>query len=89
MNPQQQALAQAPNEGVQKWDDLSADEKMKFRYSVDESFDIGCDSASPVSEEYKAHAQSTVGNIEKVIINLAGERQIDHEAQSRVIMKRQ
>src|SRR5262249_14355216 len=32
---------------------------MKFRYSLDESFDIGCDSASPVSEEYKALAQFT------------------------------
>jgi hypothetical protein len=62
---------------------------MKFRYSADESFDIGWDSASPVSEEYKAHAQFTGGNIEKVVIDHAGERQIDHEAHTRIIMKRQ
>jgi len=62
---------------------------MKFRYSVDESFDIGRDSASPVSEEYKTGAQFTGENIEKVIVDLAGEKHIDHEAQTRIIMKRQ
>jgi arylsulfatase len=62
---------------------------MKFLYSVDESFDIGCDSASPVSEEYKARAHFTGGIIEKVLVDLAGERQIDHEAHTRIIMKRQ
>ena len=46
----------------------------RFRYSLDESFDIGRDSASPVSEEYKAGARFTGGNIERVIIDLAGER---------------
>jgi hypothetical protein len=62
---------------------------MKFRYSLDESFDIGRDSASPVSEEYKAGAQFTGGNIEKVVVDLAGERHIDHEAETRIAMKRQ
>ena len=60
-----------------------------FRYSADESFDIGRDSASPVSEEYKAGAQFTGGNIEKVVIDLAGERTIDPEAEARVHMQRQ
>jgi hypothetical protein len=62
---------------------------MKFRYSLDESFDIGFDSASPVSEEYKARTQFTGGNIEKVVVDLAGERHIDHEAETRIAMKRQ
>ena len=38
---------------------------MKFRYSVDESFDIGWDSGSPVSEEYSWRT-SHGGNIEKI-----------------------
>jgi hypothetical protein len=61
----------------------------KFRYSLDESFDIGRDSASPVSEEYKASAQFSGGIIERVIIDLAGERHIDPEAEARIHMKRQ
>ena len=36
-----------------------------FRYSADESFDIGRDSASPVSEEYKAGHNSLVGTLRK------------------------
>jgi len=62
---------------------------LKLRYSFGESFDIGRDSASPVSEEYKAGAQFTGGNIEKVVIDLAGEKHIDHEAETRITMKRQ
>ena len=61
----------------------------KFRYSLDEGFDIGRDSASPVSEEYKAGAQFTGGIIERVIIDLAGERHIDPEAEARILMERQ
>jgi hypothetical protein len=61
----------------------------KFRYSLDESFDIGRDSASPVSEEYEAGAQFSGGVIERVVIDLAGERQIDPEAEARIHLKRQ
>jgi arylsulfatase len=61
----------------------------KFRYSLDESFDIGGDSASPVTQEYKAGAQFTGGHIEKVVLDFADERQIDHEAEARIAMKRQ
>jgi arylsulfatase len=62
---------------------------VKFRYTIDESFDIGRDTASPVSEEYKAGAQFTGGTIEKVVIDLVGEKHIDHEAETKVAMKRQ
>lgn len=62
---------------------------MKFRYTLDESFDIGRDTASPASEEYKAGAQFTGETIERVVIELAGERHIDHEAETKVAMKRQ
>lgn len=61
---------------------------MKFRYSLDESFDIGLDSASAVSEEYKSRAEFT-GRIEKVVIVLADERLVDHEAEARIALKRQ
>jgi hypothetical protein len=61
----------------------------KFRYSLDESFDIGRDSASPVSEEYKAGAQFTGGIIERVEVDLAGEKHIDPEAEARIHIKRQ
>jgi hypothetical protein len=53
-----------------------------FRYSFDESFDIGRDSASPVTDEYKAGSRFTGGNIEKVVIDLTGERHVDHEQES-------
>jgi len=62
---------------------------VKFRYSADESFDIGRDSASPVTDEYKAGSEFTGGNIERVVIDLADEKQIDHDAETRVAMKRQ
>jgi hypothetical protein len=62
---------------------------MKFRYSLDESFDIGWDTASPVSEEYKVRAQFTGGNIEKVVLDLADERHVDAEAETRIAIKRQ
>ncbi|MGC2574657.1 MAG: hypothetical protein WA364_24350, partial [Candidatus Nitrosopolaris sp.] len=62
---------------------------IKFRYSADESFDIGRDSAPPISEEYKPGVQFTGGNIERVVIDLADEKQIDHEAEIRIAMKRQ
>ena len=61
----------------------------KFCYSFDEGFDIGRDSGSPVSEEYKAGAQFTGGNIERVVIDLVGERHIDAEAEARIQMNRQ
>lgn len=60
-----------------------------FRYSFDESFDIGRDTASPVTDEYKAGSRFTGGNIEKVVIDLTGERHVDHEAEARIAMKRQ
>jgi hypothetical protein len=61
---------------------------VRFRYSLDESFDIGRDAGSPVTDEYKAGAQFT-GKIMKVIVNLAGEKHHDPEAGAKVAMKRQ
>ena len=59
-----------------------------FRYTLDEGFDIGRDSGSPVTSEYKAGAQFT-GTIRKVVIDLSDEKHIDHEAEARIAMKRQ
>jgi len=50
---------------------------------------FGRDSGSPVSEECKAGAQFTGGNIEKVVFDTVGERHIDHETEVRIGMKRQ
>jgi arylsulfatase len=61
---------------------------VRFVYAIDESFDIGHDTGSPVTDEYKAGAVFT-GVIKKVVIGLAGERQIDPETEARVVMKRQ
>ena len=61
----------------------------RHRYSLDEGFDVGRDSGSPVSEEYKAGTQFTGGNIEKVVFDIVGERHIDHETEVRIAMKRQ
>jgi hypothetical protein len=62
---------------------------VKVRYSASECFDIGRDIGSPVTTEYKAGAQFTGGNIEKVVVDLAGERNVDHEAETKIAMKRQ
>jgi hypothetical protein len=60
---------------------------VKFRYSANECFDIGRDTRSPVTTEYKAGAQFTGGNIEKVVVDLAGERR--GRAEMKIAMKRQ
>ena len=61
---------------------------IKFVFSLDESFDIGRDTGTPVTEEYKADAQFS-GTIKKVSVDLVGERYVDLEAEARVAMKRQ
>jgi arylsulfatase len=61
---------------------------VKFIYSADESFDIGRDTGSPVTDEYKAGSQFT-GTIKRVVVDLVGERHVDLEAETRVAMKRQ
>src|SRR5215467_3725912 len=62
---------------------------IKARYSLDEGFDIGRDSGSPVTEEYKPGMQFTGGNIEKVVFDIVGDRHIDNETEVRIAMKRQ
>jgi arylsulfatase len=42
---------------------------MAFAYSLDETFDIGCDKGAPVTDEYKALAAFT-GKIVQVEVNL-------------------
>ncbi len=44
---------------------------------------VGRDSASPVSPEYTAPFPFTGGSIDKVVVDVSGERYIDHEAQVR------
>ncbi|HET7642825.1 MAG TPA: hypothetical protein VFK40_04905 [Nitrososphaeraceae archaeon] len=61
---------------------------VKFMYANYEGFDIGMDTGTPVTEEYKAGARFT-GIIERVVIDLSGERYIDPEAEAKVALKRQ
>ena len=51
-------------------------------------FDIRIDTGTPVSYETKSGERFT-GKIEKVVIDLLGERITDPEAEARVAMKRQ
>ena len=61
---------------------------VKFMYAIYESFDICVDTGTPVSDETTSGERFT-GKIEKVIIDLLGERITDPEAEARVVMKRQ
>jgi hypothetical protein len=61
---------------------------VRFIYELDETFDIGRDTGTPVTNEYKAGAAFT-GTIKKVVIDLSGERHIDPETDARIVMKRQ
>jgi len=44
---------------------------------------VGRDSASPVTPEYKSPFRFSGGTIDKVIVDLSGERYVDHEAEVR------
>ena len=61
---------------------------VRFTYALDETFDIGRDTGSPVTNAYKTGTAFT-GTIKKVVIDLAGERHIDPETEDKIVMKRQ
>jgi len=65
---------------------------MAFDYSLDETFDIGCDKGSPVTDEYEALAAFT-GTIVEVMMDLnpesAFERERHAEAHARTAIMRQ
>ena len=61
---------------------------VKFMYANYEGFDIGIDTGTPVTDEYKPGARFT-GKIEKVMIDLFGERHIDPEAETKAVLKSQ
>lgn len=63
--------------------ELKIPRTVRFVYSMGESFDIGRDSGTAVTPEYKHHAEFT-GTIKKVVIDLAGEKHIDSEAEARM-----
>ena len=44
---------------------------------------VGRDSASAVTPEYQAPFAFTGGTIDKVVVDVSGERYVDHEAQVR------
>lgn len=61
---------------------------VRFLYSLDETFDIGMDTSTPVSPEYETGARFT-GKIRKIRIDLLGERHIDHDTENKLAMSRQ
>jgi len=61
---------------------------VRFIYSLDETFDIGVDAGTPLTDDYKSYARFT-GTIDKVVVDLVGKRQIDPETATKIIMKKQ
>ncbi|MGC2681891.1 MAG: arylsulfatase [Candidatus Nitrosopolaris sp.] len=61
---------------------------VKFMYANYEGFDIGIDTGTPVTDEYKPGARFT-GKIEKVMIYLFGDRHTNPEAEIKAVMKSQ
>jgi arylsulfatase len=53
-----------------------------FGYSLDETFDIGCDKGAPVTDEYEPLAAFT-GTIVKVVIDLKPDFTVDVDAAKR------
>ncbi len=51
--------------------------------AVGDGICVGRDDASPVTPDYQAPFRFTGGTIEKVVVDVSGERYIDHEAQVR------
>lgn len=61
---------------------------VRYIYTLDETFDIGLDAGTPVTNEYKPGARFN-GEIEKVVVDLLGELHLDREADAKIAMKRQ
>ena len=61
---------------------------VKFIYANYEGFDIGIDTGTPVSDEYESGTRFT-GKINKVVVDLFGERHIDPEAETKAVLKSQ
>jgi arylsulfatase len=51
---------------------------MAYGYSLDETFDIGCDKGSPVTDEYRPLASFT-GEILRVMIDTDPDVRVDFE----------
>ncbi|MEV7279271.1 hypothetical protein [Streptomyces sp. NPDC093111] len=49
----------------------------------DDGICVGRDDASPVTADYQAPFRFTGGTIDKVVVDVSGERFVDHEAQVR------
>jgi arylsulfatase len=54
-----------------------------FRYSAEETFDVGCDTGSPVTQEYGPNTKFT-GTVNMVVIELSGERHHDPHVHARI-----
>jgi arylsulfatase A-like enzyme len=61
---------------------------VRYTYAFDETFDLGIDTGTPVTDEYKTNARFT-GIIEEVIVDLSGERHLDAETETKMILKKE
>ncbi|MGE5661173.1 MAG: hypothetical protein ACM3X1_02890 [Ignavibacteriales bacterium] len=61
---------------------------VRYTYAFDETFDLGVDTGTSVTNEYKANTKFT-GIIEKVVVDISGERHIDVDTETKMIMKKQ
>ena len=59
-----------------------------FRYSLDETFDVGCDTGTVVTPDYEPGAKFT-GRIVHVKVDLSGQAQHEPEVATRHAMMRQ
>jgi hypothetical protein len=55
---------------------------------VGEGICVGRDSASAVSPDYTAPFRFTGGTIDKIVVDVSGEKYVDHEAQVAVTVRR-
>jgi arylsulfatase A-like enzyme len=61
---------------------------VRYTYAFDETFDLGIDTGTPITDEYKTNARFT-GIIEKVVVDLSGERHLDAETEAKMILKKE
>ena len=57
-----------------------------YGYSLDETFDVGCDKGSPVTEDYEPLANFT-GRLNKVTFDLRPDFEHDHDQQAEADLK--
>jgi arylsulfatase len=61
---------------------------VRYVYALNETFNIGVDAGTPVTDEYRRGTRFN-GKIEKVVVELLGDLHVDRETDAKIAMKRQ